>query len=201
MEATLKLENKLRTQGFKYIIGVDESGRGALCSSVVAAAVHIPDGFDISGINDSKKLSKKNREKLFERITSCCPYSIGMVSEKVIDKINIKQASLLAMKKAILNLDSPVDFCLIDGDSIPSGLNMCAKPVIGGDGLSVSIASASVIAKVFRDNLMEILHTELPQYGWDKNRGYGTPAHIKAIRDFGVSVYHRKTFGKVKEYC
>lgn len=198
--ATLELENETKKQGFKYIIGVDECGRGSLASFVVATAVHIPEGFDVSGINDSKKLSRKKREKIFERITSCCPYSIGMISERVIDKINIKEASLLAMKKAILNLDS-ADFVLVDGDSVPSGINICAKPVIKGDSLSVSIAAASIVAKVFRDGLMEILHREFPVYVWNKNKGYGTKQHRDAIEKYGVCKYHRKTFKRVKEYC
>jgi len=196
---SLKLEKKLSKQGFKYIIGVDECGYGALCSSVVAAAVHIPEGFDVSGINDSKKLSKKNRENLSEKITSCCPYSIGMMSEKVIDSVNILEANKLAMKQAILNLTS-ADFVLIDGKSIPSGLNICAKSVIKGDSLSVSIGAASVIAKVFRDNLMDILHEEFPMYGWNRNKGYGTKEHIEAIKKYRPCKYHRKTFRRVKEY-
>jgi ribonuclease HII len=199
MEATLELENQLKTQGFKYIFGVDECGRGALCSSVVAAAVHIPEGFDISGIKDSKKLSRKTREKQFERITIGCRYAIGLVSEKTIDEINIKEATKLAMKKAILVFDS-ADFILIDGNFIPSGLNICAKPVIKGDSLSVSIAAASIVAKVFRDGLMDILHREFPMYGWWKNKGYGTKKHRDAIEKYGPCKYHRKTFGRVKEY-
>jgi ribonuclease HII len=199
IEATLELENELKKQGFKYIIGVDECGRGSLISSVVAAAVHIPDGFDVLGIKDSKKLSKKNRKKQFERITSCCLYTIGMVSEKTIDSINIREATKLAMKKAILVFDD-ADFVLIDGNFIPNGLNICAKPVIKGDSLSVSIAAASVIAKVFRDGLMDILHSEFPIYGWKKNKGYGTKEHRDAIEKYGPCKYHRKTFGRVKEY-
>jgi ribonuclease HII len=199
MEATLKLENELKTQGFNYIIGVDECGRGALCNSVVASAVHISEGFDVSGIKDSKKLSKKNREKQFERIIINCRYSIGLVSEKTIDKINIKEATKLAMKKAILVFDS-ADFVLVDGNFIPSGLNICAKPVIKGDSLSVSIAAASIVAKVFRDGLMDILHSEFPIYNWKKNKGYGTKEHRNAIEKYGPCKYHRKTFGRVKEF-
>lgn len=199
IEATLELENELKKQGFNYILGVDECGRGALCGSVVAAAVHISKGFDVSGIKDSKKLSKKNREKQFERITSCCLYTIGMVSEKTIDSINIREATKLAMKKAILVFDS-ADFVLIDGNFIPNSLNICAKPVIKGDSLSVSIAAASIVAKVFRDGLMDILHSEFPIYDWRKNKGYGTKKHRDAIEKYGPCKYHRKTFGRVKEY-
>lgn len=195
----LKLENQLKTQGFKYILGVDEVGRGSLSGSVVAAAVHILEGFDVSGIKDSKKLSKKNREKQFERITTGCRYSIGLVSEKTIDKINIKEATKLAMKKAILIFDS-ADFVLVDGNFIPGGLNICAKPIIKGDSLSVSIAAASIVAKVFRDGLMDILHSEFPIYGWEKNKGYGTKEHRDAIKKYGPCKYHRKTFGRVKEF-
>jgi ribonuclease HII len=199
IEATLELENELKIQGFNYIIGVDEVARGSLAGPVVAAAVHIPEGFDVLGIKDSKKLSKKNREKQFERIIIGCRYSISLVSEKTIDKVNIKEATKLAMKKAILVFDS-ADFVLIDGNFIPSGLNICAKPVIKGDSLSVSVAAASVIAKVFRDGLMDILHEEFPIYGWKKNKGYGTKEHRDAIEKHGPCKYHRKTFGRVKEY-
>ena len=199
MEATLQIEKELKKQGFNYIIGVDETGRGSLAGFVVAAAVHIPEDFDISGIADSKRLSKKTREKQFERIISCCPYSIGIVSEKIIDKINIREATKTAMKKAISTFDS-ADFVLIDGDFVPNGLNVCAKPIIKGDSLSVSIGAASIVAKVFRDGLMEILHEEFPMYGWNKNKGYGTKQHCDAIKKYGPCKYHRKTFGKVKEY-
>lgn len=128
-----------------------------------------------------------------------CSYSIGMISEKIIDKINIKEATKLAMKQAILNMDS-ADFVLVDGNFIPDGLNICAKPVIRGDNWSVSIAAASIVAKVFRDGLMDILHEEFSIYGWNKNKGYGTKEHREAIEKYGPCKYHRKTFGKVKEY-
>ena len=199
MEATLELENELKNQGFNYIIGVDECGRGSLASFVVAAAVHIPEQFDVLGIKDSKKLTSKNREKQFERIVSCCSYSIGMVSEKIIDEINIREATKLAMKETILNFDS-ADFVLVDGNFVPNGLNICAKPVIKGDSLSISIAAASIVAKVFRDSLMDILHEEFPMYGWNKNKGYGTQKHRDAIKKYGPCKYHRKTFKRVKEY-
>lgn len=195
----LQLESQLKTQGFKYIIGVDEVGRGCLAGPVVAAAVHMPDKFNIVGIKDSKKISYKNREKLYERITTFCEYSIGIVLEETIDKINIRQATKLAMKRSILNMDN-ADFVLIDGDFVPQQLGICAKPVIGGDNISVSIAAASIVAKVFRDHVMEILHEKYPMYGWFSNKGYGTKKHRDAIKQHGPCKHHRKSFNGVKQY-
>lgn len=183
----------VRRSGTGYFTG------NSLAGPVVAAATHISEKFDVSGIKDSKKLSRKTREKLFERITKGCLYSIGLVSERTIDKINIKEATKLAMKKAILVFNS-ADFVLVDGNFIPSGLNICAKPIIKGDSLSVSIAAASIVAKVFRDGLMNILHSDFPIYNWKKNKGYGTKEHRDAIKKYGPCKYHRKTFGRVKEY-
>lgn len=199
MKTNLNLENELKKQGFKYVVGVDEVGRGSLCGPVVASAVYIPDDFNIIGIKDSKKLSKKNREKLYKEITTYCPYSIGMVSEKKIDEINIKQATMLAMKLAISDIES-ADFALIDGSNIPSGLNICAKAITRGDTISASIASASIVSKVFRDNLMRMLHDFYPMYGWNTNVGYGTFKHRSAIIHYGPCEYHRKTFKGVREF-
>jgi ribonuclease HII len=196
---SLKLEKKLKTQGFKKIIGVDECGYGSLASFVVAAAVHIPKGFDTQGIRDSKKMTPKAREKLYDRITSNCEYGIGIASEKIIDKINVQQATFIAMKQAISGIDG-VDFVLIDGKNIPNKLNINAQTVVKGDNVSTSIAAASVVGKVFRDNLMKVLHDYYPMYGWNTNFGYGTIIHREAIEEYGPCEYHRKTFRKVKEF-
>jgi len=196
---SLELEKQLKTQGFKKIIGVDECGRGALSGPVVAAAVYIPEGFDVRGIRDSKKTTASARKKLYDKITSSCEYGIGIASEKIIDKINVQQATLVAMKEAVLGIKNP-DFVLIDGTYIPSKLNISAQAVIKGDNISTSIAAASIVGKVFRDNLMKVLHDYYPIYGWYKNVGYGTEIHRDAIRKYGPCEYHRKTFKKVKEF-
>jgi len=196
---SLKLEKQLKTQGFKKIIGVDENGRGTLAGPVVSVAVCIPEGFDARGIRDSKKTTVNTRKKLYDRITSNCEYSIGMASEKVVDQINIQQATLVAMKEAIFGIKD-VDFVLIDGKYIPNKLGINAKAVIKGDNISTSIAAASIVGKVFRDNLMKILHDYYPAYGWNTNFGYGTAMHREAIAKFGPCEYHRKTFRKVKEF-
>jgi len=196
---SLKLEKQLKTQGFKKIIGVDENGRGSLAGPVVSAAVCIPEGFDTRGIRDSKKMTASARKRLYDRITSNCEYSIGMASEKIVDQINIQQATLVAMKKAIFGIED-VDFVLVDGKYIPSKLGINAKAVIKGDNISVSVAAASIAGKIFRDNLMKVLHDYYPMYGWDKNFGYGTVIHREAIEKYGPCEYHRKTFRKVKEF-
>lgn len=196
---SLELEKQLKTQGFKKIIGVDECGRGCLAGPVIAAAVCIPEGFDLRGIRDSKKMTASARKKLYDKITSSCEYNIGMASEKIIDKINVQQATLVAMKEAILGIKN-TDFVLIDGQYIPKKLGINAKAVIKGDNVSTSVAAASIVGKVFRDNLMKVLHDYYPIYGWYKNVGYGTDIHRDAIRDYGPCEYHRKTFRRVKEF-
>lgn len=196
---SFKLEKELKEQGFKKIIGVDECGYGALCGSVVSAAVCIPEGFDTRGIRDSKKMTAKARKKLYDRITFDCEHALGMASEKTIDEINVQKATMVSMKNAISGIDN-VDFVLIDGKNIPSKLGINAKAVVKGDNISVSIAAASIVAKVFRDSLMKILHSLYPMYGWNTNMGYGTDIHREAIEKYGPCEYHRKTFRKVKEF-
>lgn len=196
---SLKLEEQLKTQGFKKIIGVDECGRGSLSGPVVAAAVCIPKGFDTQGIRDSKKMTANARKKLYDRITYSCEHTIGMASEKVIDQINIQQATFAAMKDAIFGMEG-ADFVLIDGKYIPNKLGINAQAIIKGDNASISIAAASIVGKVFRDNLMKVLHDYYPVYGWNTNFGYGTIIHRKAIEKYGPCEYHRKTFRKVKEF-
>lgn len=196
---TFALELQLKNEGYQCIVGVDEAGRGPLSGPVVAAAVYIPDGFDTSDINDSKKLSSKKRELLYNKIREECIWAISQVDEKLIDQINIREATKLAMRNAVYKLDK-ADFALIDGNFIPEFLYIPAQAVVGGDGLSLSIAAASIVAKVRRDHLMEALHARYPVYNWKQNKGYGTEEHRKAIELYGPSPYHRKSFAGVKEW-
>jgi ribonuclease HII len=196
---TFELELAVKNVGYRYVIGVDEAGRGPLAGPVVAAAVYIPGGFDTSGINDSKKLSSKNRELFYNRIVESCRYSIIQVGEDLIDSINIREATKLAMRQAINDL-SFAEFALIDGNFVPEFIHVPSKPVINGDNLSISIAAASILAKVHRDRIMEALHAQYPIYNWKQNKGYGTQEHRDAIKLYGPCRFHRKTFGGVKEY-
>jgi len=196
---TYDIELDLKNQGYKHIIGIDEAGRGPLMGPVVAAGVYIPDGFDTSEINDSKKLSAKKREYLHDKIVAECPHAIAKVDEKMIDEINIREATKLAMRNVIY-LANYADIAIIDGNFIPENIDITAKAIIGGDHLSVSIAAASIVAKAVRDMIVMTYHNKYPIYGWDRNKGYGTQEHMEAIKIYGPSPYHRKTFGGVKEY-
>ncbi len=196
---TYDLELSLLNKGYKYIIGVDEAGRGPLMGPVVAAAVHIREGFDTSEINDSKKLSEKNREKLYNKITMECDYGIYSIDNLTIDAMNILEATKMAMRWTIMGF-SEADYVLIDGNFIPDFLDVPAQCVIGGDSKSVSIAAASIVAKVTRDHMVMDMHKQYPIYGWNKNKGYGTKKHRKMIVKYGPCPYHRKTFRRVKEY-
>lgn len=190
----LEIENKLLNEGYKYIAGVDEAGRGPLAGPVSAAAVILPENIIIEGINDSKKLSEKKRELLFDEIISkAISYSIEFVWPEIIDEINIKQATSLAMHNAVKNLSVTPSFVIIDGkDNIPYEIPY--EYIIKGDAKSQTIAAASILAKVSRDRLMITLDSEYPEYGFKKHKGYGTAEHIKAIQEFGVSNMHRKSF-------
>jgi len=196
---TYNLELELRNKGYKYIIGIDEAGRGPLAGPVVAAAVNIPDGFDTSEINDSKKLSSKKRELLYNNIIEECDYAIAEVDEKMIDSINILNATKLAMRQVVYDMPK-ADFVLVDGNFVPELIDVSARSVINGDNISVSIAAASIIAKVHRDDQMLELHERYPIYGFDKHKGYGTKYHRDAIKLYGPSFCHRQTFRGVKEY-
>jgi ribonuclease HII len=187
-------EKIAREEGYQFIAGVDEAGRGPLAGPVVAAAVIFPPDYLNSEINDSKKLSPAKREKLYEIIEKDS-LAIGMrvVDADVIDNINILQASLQAMRDAVLELSASPDFLLVDGlHRIP--IITPQKPLVKGDSLSISIAAASIIAKVSRDRIMEMYHRQFPQYNFQKNKGYGTKEHLNAIRRFGVCKIHRKSF-------
>jgi ribonuclease HII len=182
------------TEHIKLIAGTDEAGRGPLAGPVVAASVIFPKGTRIRGVKDSKLLSEEEREKLLPRILSkALACSVAVISHKEIDRINILQASLLAMSTAIKRLQVKPDLILIDGNktfysSIP------AIPIVDGDAKSFTIAAASIVAKVARDRIMKRLCPRFPEYLWSKNKGYATPEHIEAIKIYGPSILHRRTF-------
>ena len=189
-------ENEAKAKGYSVICGVDEAGRGPLAGPVFAAAVILPDGHIIEGVNDSKKLSEKKREVLFDKIIKeCVCYSIGTASEKEIDEINILQATYLAMKRAVDGLEIRPDYVLIDGNRMPP-LDIPAETIVKGDGKSASIAAASIIAKVSRDRYMLELAKKYPQYEFEKHKGYGTKLHYEKIAEYGISDIHRRSFLK-----
>ena len=189
-----KLEQELHEQGYQYVCGVDEAGRGPLCGPVVAAACILPDGFVLEGLNDSKKLTPKKRDKLFDLIReNAIAYCIAEASVEEIDELNILEADLLAMRRAIDGLSVPADIALIDGN-ISRDFQIPAKAVIHGDAISPNIAAASILAKVTRDRQCEELDRQYPQYGIAKHKGYGTKAHMDALRQYGPSPIHRKQF-------
>ncbi len=188
------IENELYAEGFTAVCGVDEAGRGPLCGPVVAAACILPRGYIPEGINDSKKLTEKKREKLFDLICeNAVAFCIAEASVEEIDRLNILEADLLAMRRAIEGLSVPADYALIDGN-IARDFPIPAKAVIHGDAISPSIAAASILAKVTRDRMCLELDREYPQYGIAKHKGYGTKAHMDALRQFGPSPIHRKQF-------
>lgn len=183
-------------KGYKSVCGVDEAGRGPLAGPVYAAAVILPQGLEIEGLKDSKKLSEKKREALFDVITEkAISYCIASVSAREIDEINILQATYLAMKKAVEGLQIPADYALIDGNAMPP-LNINGETVIKGDDKRPNIAAASILAKVSRDRYMCKLDEEFPQYKFSKHKGYGTKLHYEMIDEHGVSEHHRLTFLK-----
>jgi ribonuclease HII len=178
------------------IIGVDEVGRGPLAGPVISAAIILNKEKIPEGINDSKKLSKKKREVINEELISQHKFAIGIASVEEIDKINILQASLLAMKRAVLNLNIKPQTILVDGNKLPD-LEYNMYPIIKGDSKSISIAAASIIAKVYRDKLMQDLSLQYPGYYWEKNSGYGTKQHLLALDNLGVTPIHRKSFAPI----
>ena len=187
-------ERKARGCGYRIIAGIDEAGRGPLAGPVVAAAVILPPGYEHPEITDSKKLSPRQRERLYGIIErDAVSIGIGVVEAPVIDAVNILQATLLAMKDAVLELSPSPDYLLIDGLN-RIDLAIPQKTIIRGDSLSLSIASASIMAKVSRDRLMEMYHRQFPQYNFLRNKGYGTREHREAILKFGRSKIHRRSF-------
>ena len=196
-----KLENALRAQGYTAIAGVDEAGRGPLAGSVYAAAVILPEGEVIEGLNDSKKLTEKKREELFDVICEkAIAYCICAVDHEEIDRINILEATFKAMNGAVRGLSVPADFVLIDGNRIRGMDDIAHETVVKGDALSASVAAASILAKVSRDREMMRLAEVYPEYDFEKHKAYGTQRHRELIAQYGPSPIHRKTFRGVKEY-
>lgn len=194
-----KTEEKLKSSGYRVIVGVDEAGRGPLAGPVVAAAVVLPGYVELPGLNDSKKLTASARNKTSMQIKKVAmDWSIGISTVNEILCYNIHRASMLAMKRAISSLKLTPDYILLDGRCVVDGIETPQQPVVGGDGTCACIAAASVIAKVARDELMKIIHSLYPQYGFNRHKGYPTREHICALRLYGVTPVHRIGFKPVK---
>lgn len=193
-------EKNAGNQGHRLIAGIDEAGRGPLAGPVVAAAVILPEMFPEGDTTDSKKLTPKKREQLYEHIYAhAVSVGVGIVDPVEIDRINILQASLCAMSMAVDNLNPQPDHLLIDG-TFPILSDLPQQPIPKGDALSISIAAASIVAKVTRDRMMAIYHEYYPQFGFCKHKGYPTKAHREAIQTYGCTPIHRRSFKGVKEY-
>lgn len=191
-----EIEKEYYKKGYKLICGIDEAGRGPLCGPVCAAAVVLPLDCEIEGINDSKKLSEKKREALFDVICEkALFYSVAMASAKEIDEINILQATFLAMRRAVGGLEAQPDLALVDGNRKP-GLGFDEVTIVKGDAKCISIAAASILAKVTRDRYMRELDAKFPQFCFAKHKGYGTKLHYEMIERHGLCEEHRKTFLK-----
>lgn len=190
-------DENIRKNNSIILCGVDEAGRGPLAGPVFAAAVILPEDFEIEGLNDSKKLSEKKRDMLFDEIIEhALAYSIQAVDHKTIDEINILEATMLAMKTAVENLSIKPEYVFIDGNRVPKNMEVPAEFVIKGDATSASIAAASILAKVSRDRFMLEMDKKYPEYCFAKHKGYGTKLHYEKIREFGPSEIHRLTFLK-----
>ncbi len=194
--ADFSIENEI---GANFIAGCDEAGRGPLCGPVVAAAVIFPNReIEIPVvIRDSKKMSAAQRAIAYDWITKNTIWATGQCTSAEIDELNILWASMCAMERAVAGLGQTPDMCLIDGNRVPK--NLRGRAIIKGDAKSLSIAAASIIAKETRDKIMRELALEFPQYGWDRNAGYPTAQHLTAIEKYGITKYHRRTFGPIKE--
>lgn len=190
------IEDELYSQGYQMICGIDEAGRGPLAGPVCAAAVILPPHLEIPGLDDSKKLTDKRRRELMPMIKEqAIAYGIGFASHQEIDEINILQATFLAMERALAQLNGKADFALIDGNR-EKDFGLPVKTVVKGDSLSANIAAASILAKVTRDDLMEEMAKEYPEYAFEVHKGYGTKAHYAALTEHGPSPIHRMTFLK-----
>ena len=189
-------EEAFKNEKIKVICGIDEAGRGPLMGPVVAAACILPEGFVIEGLNDSKKLTEKKREALYDLIVeNALSYCVAMASVEEIEEINILNATMLAMNRAVKGLSIPADMALIDGDK-SRGFDIPTKTVVKGDATVPCIAAASILAKVSRDRMCDEYDKEYPEYGFAKHKGYGTKAHMDAIREFGPCPVHRRSFLK-----
>ena len=194
MNKLYEYDNALRTD-YPVVCGADEAGRGPLCGPVCCAAVILPADFQCDDINDSKKISEKKRDRLYDIIIeNALAYSVIMVSPEEIDRINILNASLEGMKKAVLSLTESPDIVLIDGNKIPADMPVKTESVVKGDATSMSIAAASILAKVSRDRYMEQLDKEYPQYQLSKHKGYPTKLHYELIAEYGIQEFYRKSF-------
>lgn len=193
-------ENDLHNKGYKYIAGCDEAGRGPLYGPVVAACCVLPEDFKLEGLTDSKQLTEKRREKYIDYIKeNAIAYGIGIVSAEEIDEINIYEASRKAMLIALSEVRKKIDVDYVITDAMPIDIDIESLPIIKGDAKSITIAAASVIAKVTRDRMMIELDSKYPEYGFKKHKGYPTKAHIEAINNYGLIEGYRKTYGPVKE--
>lgn len=193
---TYEYEKAAMEEGYKIVCGIDEAGRGPLCGPVCAAAVILPLDCEIEGINDSKKLSEKKREAIFEVIKEkAVAYSAVMIDAQTIDEINILQATFMAMRNAVENLSIKPDIALIDGNQKP-GLSIEQRTIVKGDAKSISIAAASIVAKVTRDRYMREVDEKYPQYKFSQHKGYGTKLHYEMIAEHGICPEHRRTFLK-----
>ncbi len=199
LKKMMRFENKARKLGFKCIAGIDEAGRGPLAGPVVAAACVLPKGTLIEGVDDSKKLLPSERYALFQKILSltAVDYGIGVIDSLIIDQVNILQATFMAMMAAVSRLSQAPDYILVDGDKMPT-TTLPGTAVIKGDGFSQSIAAASILAKVTRDNLMCTFDEKWPEYGFKSHKGYATPEHLLAIQKHGPCEIHRKSFEPIK---
>lgn len=190
-------EKEAQNKGYKFVCGVDEAGRGPLAGPVCAAAVILPDDCEIEGLNDSKKISEKKRELLYDVIIEkAIAYSIAYGTLEEIEKYNILEATYIAMNRAIEGLETNADFALIDGNRVPKGISIPCETVVKGDSKSYSIAAASILAKVTRDRLMLEYDKKYPEYLFSSHKGYGTKAHYEAIKKHGVCEIHRLSFLK-----
>jgi ribonuclease HII len=187
-------ETAATARGYARIVGVDEVGRGPLSGPVVAAAVWLDPNNIPEGMNDSKKLTAKRREALYDQILAVADVSIASCSVEEIDEINILQASLRAMERAVAGLQSKADYVLVDGNKIPAAFGLDSEAIVKGDARSLSISAASIVAKTWRDRLMVDLAQQYPGYGWEKNAGYGTKLHMEGLAKFGVTPHHRRSF-------
>ena len=199
MSNLYEYENNLKKQGIKFIGGVDEVGRGPLIGPVVAACVVLPDDFVLEGLTDSKKLSEKKRDLFYDYIIKNSIYGVGVISEDIIDEVNIYEATKLAMVEAINEVRKQVNLEHVLIDAMPLDLDIDTTSIIKGDSKSISIAAASVVAKVTRDKMMYELDEKYPMYGFKDHKGYPTKKHIEAINKYGLIEGYRKTYGPVKE--
>lgn len=192
----LYYENTAYEKGYNLVCGVDEAGRGPLAGPVCAAAVVLPKGLILDGVNDSKKLTEKKREALFDVITQqALDWSVAFATVEEIEEINILNAAMLAMKRAVDGLKNPVDFAIIDGNRKPP-LEIDCEAVVKGDAKSMSVAAASILAKVSRDRILRQYAVDYPQYGFEKHKGYGTKVHVEALKKYGSCEVHRPSFLK-----